>query len=333
MGDPSPLIILSFCDIQTTLWMSLTSTEWKHNVEQFWRQTKVLVAPPHVYDRTHKKELLRWVVQYCRNLRVIDVRWCVFPTDLLVDLVRVSPLLEIYLTSYGTPAVLEAIYEMCPRIKGLGVLHCNLPIAALSKFKSLIALELGHYTSYLDVDRQVLLDILTRNPFLQIVHILGFADTFGLLEALNPGELKSFSAPYEQNPITPDKIRLLKPFVKLENINFGQSGYSDSFQVLKVLSQNHPQLQSLSFYSNLVHSECLVVSHITNKSFFPCLEILGCRIKPQTKNVYSALTDTRKELIVYDYEQPRSKPSNWCYPIFDLGGLMKKYGLYTHKQW
>ena len=333
MGDPTPLIILSFCDIQTTLCVSLTSTGWKYNVERFWNQTKVLVVHWHVSEVVHKKERLRWIVQYCRNLRVIDIRWCVFPVDLLVDLIQASPLLEIYLSSYGEATVFEAIYELCPHITGLGILHCNLPIAALSKFKSLTALELGHYTAYLDIGQQTLRDILSRNPNLQIVHILGFTNSFPLLESLQPDKLKSFSVPYEQDSITPDKVRLLKPFNKLKNINFGQSSYSDPFQVLKVLSQNHSHLRSLSFYSNRVQSERLVVSHIINGSFFPCLEILGCRIKPQTRQVYSTLSNTRNNLIIYDYEQTRSKPSNWCYPKFDLWVLMKKYGLYTHKQW
>ena len=141
MGDPTPLIILSFCDIQTTLCVSLTSTGWKYNVERFWNQTKVLVVHWHVSEVIHKKESLRWIVQYCQNLRVIDIRWCVFPVNLLVDLIQASPLLEIYLSSYGEAAVFEAIYEMCPHITGLGILHCNLPIAALSKFKSLTALN------------------------------------------------------------------------------------------------------------------------------------------------------------------------------------------------
>jgi len=333
MGDPTPSIILNFCDIQTTLRMSLTSKGWKYNVERFWSQTKVLVVHCHVHAVIHKKESLQWIVPYCRNLRVIDIRWCVFPTALLVDLIRTSPLLEIYLSSYGEEQIFETIYEMCPYIKGLGILHCNLPIATLSKFKSLIALELGNHTTYLDVDQQALLGILSRNSNLQIVHILGFTNSFALLGALNSDKLKSFSAPYEQNPITIDKIRMLKRFTKLENINFGQSTYSNSFQALKVLTRNHPQLQSLSFYSQLVQDELLVVSHIASSSFFPCLEILGCRIKPPTRKVYSTLANTRNELVIYDYEKERPTPYNWCYCVFDLWFLMKKYGLYTHKQW
>ena len=333
MGDPTSLIILSFCNIQTTLQMSLTSVEWKYNVERFWSQTKVLVVHCHVYAVAHKKETLQWIIQYCRNLRVIDIRWCVFPTAILVDLIRISPFLEIYISSYGEKSVFEAIYEMCPHIKGIGILHCNLPISTLFKFKSLIALELGNHTTYLDIDRQSLLNILSRNSNLQIVHILGFTNSFTLLEALNPDKLKSFSAPYEQNPITIEKVHLLKRFTKLENINFGQSAYSDSFQALKVLTRNHPQLQSLSFYSHLVRSELLVISRITDSSFFPCLEILGCRIKPPTREAYSTLTHNRTELVIYDYEKERPAPYNWCYPVFDLWFLMKKYRLYTHKQW
>ena len=333
MGDPTPLIILSFCDIQTTLCVSLTSTGWKYNVERFWNQTKVLVVHWHVYEVIHKKERLRWIVQYCRNLRVIDIRWCVFPVDLLVDLIQASPLLEIYLSSYGESVVFEAIYEMCPHITGLGILHCNHPIAALSKFKSLTALELGHYTAYLEIGQQILRNILSRNPDLQIVHILGFSDSFTLLESLRSDKLKSFSVPYEQDPITPDKVQLLKRFSKLDNINFGQSAYSDSFQVLKVLSRNHPRLRSLSFYSHFVQSELFVVSHLSNSSFFPCLETLGCRIKPSSRKVYATLSDTRNDLIICDYEKNRTKPSGWCYSNFDLWILMKKYGLYTHKQW
>ena len=42
----------------------------------------------------------------------------------------------------------EAIHEMCPYIKALGILHCRLPIEPLSKFKSLIALELGDVLWY-----------------------------------------------------------------------------------------------------------------------------------------------------------------------------------------
>ena len=264
---------------------------------------------------------------------MIDIRWCVVPVALLVDLIHASPLLEIYLSSCGDPAVFEAIHEMCPYIKALGILHCRLPIEPLSKFKSLIALELGDYTAYLDIEIQTLRNILSRNSNLQIVHLLGFINSFTLLDSLNPDELKSFSIPYEQSPITVDKVQLVRRFTSLENVNFGQSPYSDSFQVLKVLSRNHPQLQSLSFYSPLVRSELLVVSHISNGDFFPCLKILGCRIKPSTRTMFSTLTATRNDLAIYDYERQRSKPFNWCYPNFDLWELMKKYGLYTHTQW
>ncbi len=334
MGDPTPLIILSFCNIQTTFLVGLASTEWKYNVERFWRQTKVLVVHRHIYGMDHKKEPLRWIVQYCRNLRIIDIRWCTtFPAALLVDLIHASPLLEIFLSSCGDPAVFEAIHDMCPYIKALGILHCRPPIKPLSKFKSLIALELGDYTTYLDVQTQTLRNILSRNSDLQIVHIVGFTNSFALLDSLDPDKLKSFSVPYEQNPITVDKVQLVKRFTSLDNVNFGQSPYSDSFQVLNVLSRNHPKLQSLSFYSPLVRSELLAVSHISNRELFPCLKILGCRIKSSTRTAFSTLAATRNDLVIYDYERQRSMPFNWCYPIFDLWDLMKKYGLYTHTQW
>ena len=101
MGDPTPLIILSFCDIQTTLLISLTSMYWRKKVEVFWNKTKILIVYDHIHSLKYKKEALQWVTRYCRNLRIIDVRWNVFPNSLLVDLIRTSPLLEIYLTSYG----------------------------------------------------------------------------------------------------------------------------------------------------------------------------------------------------------------------------------------
>ena len=112
MGHPTPLIILSFCDIQTTLLISLTSIYWKNNVERFWNQTKILVVCDHVHALKHKKEGIRWISKYCRNLRVIDIRWCAFPVSLLVNLIRMSPLLEVYLPSYGNVTVFETIYEI-----------------------------------------------------------------------------------------------------------------------------------------------------------------------------------------------------------------------------
>ena len=163
MGDPTPLIILSFCDIPTTLLISLTSRYWKNKVELFWNKTKILLLCDHVHLK-YKKESLQWVTRHCRNLRVIDVRWDAFPIALLVDLIRTSPLLEVYLSSYGEEAVFEAIYEICPYIKGLGIFHSTLPLATLSKFKSLTAIELGNYTSFLNVDKKDLLEILAHNP-------------------------------------------------------------------------------------------------------------------------------------------------------------------------
>ena len=59
MGDPTPLIILSFCDIQTTLFVSLTSIYWKNNVERFWGQTKILVVYGHVHALKRKKESIQ----------------------------------------------------------------------------------------------------------------------------------------------------------------------------------------------------------------------------------------------------------------------------------
>ena len=333
MGDPTPLIIINFCNIQTTIFLSLTSMYWKNNVELFWNKTKILNVYDHVKSLNFKKKYLQWVTKYCLNLRVIDVRWCVFPTSLLVDLIRTSPLLEIYLSSYGDEAVFGAIYEMCPHIKGLGILHSDLPVSALSKFESLTAIELGNYTTLLNIDRKVLFGILGRNLGLQIVHILGFSNSFLLLEALRSDQLKSFSVPYEQHRITVDQIRLLKRFTHLENINFGQSAYSDVFQVFQVLTRDHPNIQGLSFYPADVQGELRVLSQITNGSFFPCLGKLGCRIKPATREAYAKLSRTEKQLVFYDYEQERRTPHNWCYYPFDLWFLMKKYGANPHKQW
>ena len=333
MGDPTPLIILSFCDIQTTLLISLTSIYWKNKVELFWSQTKILVVYSHVHALKHKKESIQWISKYCRNLRVIDIRWCAFPISLVVTLIHISPLLEVYLSSYGEVTVFEAIYEMCPHIKGLGILHGDIPVQSLSKFKSLTALELGNYTTFLNIARTDLLGILSRNPALQIVHILGFPDSFTLLEALRPGQLKSFSVPYEQNPITIDKIEMLKRFTHLDNINFGQSTYLDAFQVLQVLARNYPNIQSLSFYPDDTQSDLRILSLISNGSFFPRLEKLGCRIKPSTRTAYAHFAQTRKKIVLYDYEQERTTPHNWCYSSFDLWFLMKKYGAHGHTQW
>ena len=333
MGDPTPLIILSFCNIQETIFISFTSTYWKNNVELFWNQTKILIVYDHVKSLKYKKKYLQWITKYCWNLRVIDIRWCAFPIPFLVDLIRTSPLLEIYLSSYGEKEVFEAIYKMCPHIKGLGIVHSDLPLSTLSKFKSLTAIELGNYTSFLNVDVEVLLEILVHNPGLQIVHILGFSNSFILLEALRPDQLKSFSVPYEQNKITIDQVQLLKRFTQLENINFGQSSYSNVYQVLQVLSRNHPNIQSLSFYPSDVQSELRVLSQISKGSFFPRLEKLGCRIKYATRDAYTKLSQTKKHIVFYDYEQKRKTPHHWCYYPFDLWFLMKKYGFNPHKQW
>lgn len=333
MGDPTPLIILSFCNIQTTLLISLTSMYWKNKVELFWNKTKILIVNDHIHSLKYKKESLQWVTRHCRNLRVIDVRWNIFPIPLLVDLIRASPLLEIYMSSYGEKAVFESIYEMCPHIKGLGILHSELPLKPLSKFKSLTAIELGNYTSFLNITTQEVSRILAHNPDLQIVHILGFTNSFGLLESLRPDRLKSFSVPYEQNQITVDQIQLLQQFTRLENINFGQSSYSDVFQVLQSMARNHPNIQGFSFYPNDGPSEVRVLSQIANGTFFPCLVKLGCRIKPATRKAYDNLSRTRNQIVLYDYEQERETPHNWCYTPFDLWFLMKKYGANSHKQW
>ena len=333
MGDPTPLIILSFCDIQTTLLISLTSMYWRKKVEVFWNKTKILIVYDHIHSLKYKKEALQWVTRYCRNLRIIDVRWNVFPNSLLVDLIRTSPLLEIYLTSYGKKAIFETIYEMCPHIKGLSILTSELPLETLLKFKSLTAIELGNYTSFLNNTTHEVSRILVNNPRLQIVHILGFTNTFELLESLRPDQLKSFSAPYEQSRITVDHVQLLQPFVRLENINFGQSSYNDVFRVLQTIARNHPNIQYFSFYPNDVVSEIRVLSHIANGRFFPCLEKLGCRIKPATRDAYTKLFRTRNQIMLYDYEQKRKTPHNWCYTPFDLWFLMKKYGSTSHKQW
>ena len=333
MGDPTPLIILSYCDIQTTLLISLTSIYWKNNVERFWSQIKILVVNDHVHASKHKKESIQWISKYCRNLRVIDIRWCVFPVSILVTLIQMSPLLEVYLTSYGNVTVFETIYEMCPHIKGLGIIHCDIPVQTLSKFKSLTALELGDYTTFLNIDRKDLLSILSHNPDLQIVHILGFRDSFRLLEVLRPAHLKSFSVPYEQNPITIDKIEMLKRFNQLDNINFGQSRYLDPFGVLHLLTQICPNIQSLSFYLNDAQNERRILSQITKGMLFPSLRKLGCRIKSSTREAYAHLAQTRRALEIYDYEQKRKTPHNWCYDSFDLWFLMKKYGANRHTQW
>ncbi len=221
---------------------------WRKKVEVFWNKTKILIVYDHIHSLKYKKEALQWVTRYCRNLRIIDVRWNVFPNSLLVDLIRTSPLLEIYLTSYGKKAIFETIYEMCPHIKGLSILTSELPLETLLKFKSLTAIELGNYTSFLNNTTQEVSRILVNNPGLQIVHILGFTNTFELLESLRPDQLKSFSAPYEQSRITVDHVQLLQPFVRLENINFGQSSYNDVFRVLQTIARNHPNIQYFSFF-------------------------------------------------------------------------------------
>ena len=41
VGDPTPLIILSFCNIQATILISLTSTYWKNNVKLFWKNYRM----------------------------------------------------------------------------------------------------------------------------------------------------------------------------------------------------------------------------------------------------------------------------------------------------
>ena len=64
MGDPTPLIILSFCNIQTTLLISLTSMYWKNNVELFWNKTKILNVYDHVKSLNFKKKYLLTYIYY-----------------------------------------------------------------------------------------------------------------------------------------------------------------------------------------------------------------------------------------------------------------------------
>lgn len=325
MDFPVTHMVWSFSAIRDTASAATTQKHWNADIRKFWQQRKKVILYAHRSDRpcpsgqlTHLKREVKWLTNFCQNLRILDLSFVSLPDTGDIDvLLGQSPRLEMFATSApGSESLLKSLLK-CVNLQVLVIMHNVIDWDTLSCFRSLRGLELGHFMSFLDVASLPMLKIFKGNSNLAMLHLLGSTNSFQGLGDLPALKVQSLSFPYEQEPITLTKVRSLRRFSNLRNLNFGQSSYA-SVNVIREVSRVLPQLRSFSFFAPPVQAQVLV-SEILNGTLFPCLKQLGCRNKNGTYDLLKATS-----IKVYDYELTRNTQI-WCYPVFDIRHLWSSY--------
>jgi len=326
MNDWSDLVILNFLDITSLVNLMATNKKTLNDTKKYWRQLRHLFIP--ISSKNAPAEI-SLITIYCRNLRVIDTRHHVISVYILVALIRQSPLLEIYMGRSAHSCLLDVIYNQCPQIYALTLTSNYINFESLMKFKNLIALEIGTSAGPFESNGSEIIDLLLQNKQLQIVHILNYKNSFNVLSALNPARIRSLAFPYEHEPITLTKVKLLAPFKGLINLNFGMSSIIGAASIL-TLTKNHPKLMKFSFHAAPKPFALDILPTLAEDWFFPNLTTLGCRSKANNH----AIVAERREINIHDYsEVPENTSRLWCFKPFDIHTLLKQFGAPHHTQW
>jgi len=328
---PSTMVILSYCDVMTTLYVCRVCKRWLEDVEHYWKIVKRLVFFKHVHvvpgSILKNNNKLMWLARQCHNLRILDVRWCSVSVPTLIALIEVSPFLEIFQSCLCSAPVLEALFHSCSKLHSLVLSHNVLEWSQLQQFRRLRALEIGDYGTPLTGAHDDIVKTLQHNPNLEIVHVLGYSRGFDLIDALNPLSLKSLAVPYERDPINVKKVQKLRDFVCLVNLNFGQSRLV-SAAVLFETARHLPQLRALSFNatSDIVTQ---ILPKLADGTLFPNLRHFGCR----NRNHSHDIVYQNKQILMHNYELDRGQPRDWCYPVFSVLAWLSEFGTDLHDQW
>ncbi len=322
-------VILSYCSASTTIALGATGTRWNRDVRRYWACVKQIALHQQLADRTpacRTDALLIWLASLCVNLRVLDLRWCTCSPSAANALVKASRLLEVYLGTQNYPVVFQSLLSECPRLSGLVLQHNIQDWTTLAKFRRLRAIEIGQQgVPLFEPAGNELRHVLALNSSLEIVHILGHRNGFSVLDSLNPSSLKSLALPYEPLPISEKKIRALKPFVNLVNLNLGQSEYV-SAKVLTILGkQELPHLKRVSFYAPPTIARP-IATQMADGTLFSHLTHFGCRNQQGSHDVLLH----HPRIQVFDYERSRNSAKNWCFPVFCTWTLMKLFGANPH---
>ena len=88
---PSTMVILSYCDVITTLYVCRVCKRWLEDVKHYWKIVKRFVFFKHVHvvpgSILKNNNKLMWLARQCHNLRILDVRWCSVSVHTLIALI------------------------------------------------------------------------------------------------------------------------------------------------------------------------------------------------------------------------------------------------------
>lgn len=292
-----------------------------------------------IYHRKHLElrggrnecRMLRIFAQYARSLRVIDVRLsnrvCV---DTICDLIRESPHLEAFMTASGESRILDTLVRYCPKLVALALCTCSFSMSNLYQFRYLKALELGCARHPMIISKpETITALLERHPYITILHILGARSTPEMLHAINPDTVRSIAFPYDRERITAESIAQLRPFHRLDNLNFGESPISeDAVAQVAIVC---PGITKFSVSPRVSLDGTL--AELGNRELFQNLCVLGCRTPERhheaqiRESVFTVLGVKRRwDIVDYAITLPHAH-DHWCRTPFEFMTLLKEYGL------